>query len=321
MEKTTYDLEQTVGFDEIEPDEARLTARRLQLYSGHALKVALPIDRIFVNHSRFVSGLQMLDRLFQIAPEVTMPHGSTLIGPTGSGKSALFRHFQGSLPKSSLFTPGFGAIGIRVGSNPSTGALVSAFLRVYKYPFRHGSTSTMYTRADIVFDLIREKGTRLVFIDEAHRLLNQKRRISGDDRDPPATGFLRDLMEECRTGLVLAGTDELDRLGRVDSHLADRLAGRQELKYFSADKEWMGVLRAFKKQSVGFDLSLLEDLKEGKRLHVATGGSLRRLKRLLTEAVLVGVDAGKTALDVECLSIALAAIWGYDNFECNPYAQ
>ena len=321
MEKTTYDLEQTVGFDEMEPDEAQLIARRLQLYSKHALKVALPIDRIFVNHSRFDGGLKMLDRLFQIAPEVTMPHGSLLIGPPGSGKTALFRYFQGSLPKSSLFTPGFGAVGIRVGARPSAGALVSAFLRVYKYPFRHGSTSTMYTRADIVFDLIREKGTRLVFIDEAHRLLNQKRRISGDDRDPPATGFLRDLMEECRTGLVLAGTDELDRLGRVDSHLADRLAGRQELKYFSADKEWMGVLRAFKKQSVAFDLSLLEDLKEGKRLHVATGGSLRRLKRLLTEAVLVGVDAGKTALDVECLSIALAAIWGYDNFECNPYAQ
>ena len=321
MEKTTHVLEQTVGFDEIEPDEAKLQSRRLQLYSKHALKVALPIDRIFVNHSRFAGGLKMLDRIFQIAPEVSMPQGSLLIGPTGSGKSALFKYFQNSLPKSSLFTPGFGAIGIRAGANPTTGGMINALLRVYKYPFRHGSAATIASRIDIVFDLIREKGTRVVFIDEAHRLLNQKRRITGDDREPQATGFLRDLMDEGRTGLVLAGTDQLDRLVQVDSHLADRLSGRQELRYFDPDKDWMGVLRAFKKQTLGFDLSLIEDTKEAKRLHVATGGSLRRLKRLLTEAVLVGADAGKRNLDLESLSIALIAIWGDDNFECNPYAE
>ena len=320
MEKTSHGLEQTVGFDEIESDEVKLIARRLHLYSKYALKLALPIDRIFVNHSLFTGGLQMLDRIFQLAPEVTMPHGSTLIGPTGSGKSALFRYFQNSLPRSSLFSPGFGAIGIRAGVSPTTGALVNALLRVYKYPFRNASSSTIYSRVDIVFDLIREKGTRLVFVDEAHRILNQKRRVSGDDREPPATGFLRDLMDDGRTGLVLAGTDQLDRLDKVDSHLADRLGGRQQLKYFEGDKEWMGVLRAFKKQSVLFDLSLLEDAREAKRLHTATGGSLRRLKRLLTESVLIGADAGKSVLDVECLTKGLSAIWGDDSFEINPYA-
>jgi predicted ATPase len=108
-------FEQTATFDEIEADEAQLNARRLQLYSKHALKVGLPVDRIYINHPRFDTGLKTLDRVFQIAPEVTMPHGVRLIGPTGSGKSALFRYFRDSLPRSSLFTEGLGAVGIRFG--------------------------------------------------------------------------------------------------------------------------------------------------------------------------------------------------------------
>ena len=313
-------FEQTATFDEIEADEAQLNARRLQLYSKHALKVGLPVDRIYINHPRFDTGLKTLDRVFQIAPEVTMPHGVRLIGPTGSGKSALFRYFRDSLPRSSLFTEGLGAIGIRFGPKPTAGQLVAALLRAYRYPFSYGSGKTVYAKCDIVYDLIREKGTRLLFVDEAHRLLNQVRRNERNGAEPDATNVLRDLIDECKIAVVLAGTDLLDGLDKVDTHLLDRVPVRHELRYFNPDSQWMGILRAFVKQCQTFDLAIISDTSEAKLLHMVTGGSLRRLKRLLTEAVLIAADAGKTALDRESIALAVALTNGYDSLLANPYA-
>jgi hypothetical protein len=82
-----------------------------------------------------------------------MPHG-LWSGPTGS-KSAL-QVLQNSLPRSSLFSPGFGAIGIRANESISTGALVNALLGSTNTHFRR-IFDTIYSRVDIVFDLIREK--------------------------------------------------------------------------------------------------------------------------------------------------------------------
>jgi len=318
MAKEQSIIEKTVGFDDIEADEARLEARRLQLYSKHALKVALPIDRIYVNHSRFAEGLDQFDRVFQLAPEVTMPHGLRLIGPTGSGKSTLFRYFRDSLPRSTLFSPGFGAVGIRVGDRPTAGQIVGALLRAYKYPFRSGSNGTVYARNYLVQDLIREKGTRLIYIDEADRLLNQRLRVAPDS-EPSATLYLRDLMDDCRVGVVLGGTAALDRLDAVDSHLGDRISARHRLEYFAANKDWMGFLKAFKNQCQTFGLDLLEDPKEGARLHLATGGSPRRLKRLVTEGALIAANAGLTYLDVPSLAKGFLFVQGLDGAAPNPY--
>ena len=323
MESEKHDnpaIEKTVSFDEIEPDEVQLIARRQKLYSKNALRAALPIDGMYANHTRFAGGLHALDRLFQIAPEVTMSHGLKLIGPTGSGKSALFRYFRDSLPRSSLFTPGFGAVGIRAGPNSTAGQILSALLRVYKYPFRNGSSSTVYARMDIVLDLIREKRTRLLFVDEAHRLLKQKKVVPGDDREPSATVLLRDLMDEGQIALVLAGTNVLDNLQDVDPHLSDRLSVRHELCYFQADKEWVGLMHAFVKQSTSFDIGIIANPSDAKLLHIATGGSLRRFKRLLTESVLIAAHSGLTVLDSASIAKGLLAVQGHDSRECSPYA-
>jgi hypothetical protein len=49
-----------------------------------------------------------------------------------------------------------------------------------------------------------------------------------------------------------------------------------------------------------------------------TARDLRRLKRLAGKICLIGgVDAGKSVLDVECLTKGLSAIWGDDSFEIN----
>lgn len=79
-------------------------------------------------------------------------------------------------------------------------------------------------------------------------------------------------------------------------------------------------MRAFAKQCQTFDLAIISDASEAKLLHMVTAGSLRRLKRLLTEAVLIAADAGKTALDRESIAKGVAVTNGNDSLNSNPYA-
>jgi hypothetical protein len=307
--------------DDLESEEvAAVTARRLRQYSLQALRAALPIDQIYIHHDRFVAGLNAMDRLFQIAPDVRMPHGARLVGPTGSGKSALIRNFRERLPRSTLFAPGHGAIVVRSGARPTAGHLLSALLRAYRYPFAAVSGRTLYIKRDNLFDLMKAKGTRIVFVDEADRLLTQVRRRGESTEHPEATQLLRDMMDECNVALVLAGTAALDHLATVDSHLADRVSVRHELRYFEANQQWLGVLRGFAKQCTTFDISAITDLAEAKRLHVATEGSLRRLKRLITEAALVAAQDRKATLDVHALAQAFVVIEGQHGLRTSPYA-
>lgn len=316
----TAHFHQVAAFDELDHEEVELRARRLVMYSPEALKVGLVLDKIFVVHERFSGGLEQLDRLFQIAPEVSMAHGMSLIGPPGSGKTTLLKFFCDSLPKSTLFTKGHGAIGIRAGANPTSGQLITALLRAYRYPFTGVLNRTVYAKRDNVFDVIRAKGTRLVFVDEAHRLRLQWKRRNAEDELPEATEFLHDMMDECRVGLVLCGTADLDRLTEVDKHLCDRVTVRHELRHFTPDAHWHGILRAFVRECTWFDLSILQHADEAKLLHHATSGNLRALKRLLTEAVLVAAQAGKTLLDRDSLAQAFTLVQGRDSMKVSPYA-
>jgi len=311
----------TNDLDDLEAHEAAANAvRRQRLYSQHALRVALPIDQIYVHHDRFSSGLEALDRLFQIAPHVRVPHGARLIGPTGSGKSALIRNFRDRLPSSTLFAPGHGAILVRSGARPTAGHLLSALLRAYNYPFGAVSARTLYIKRDNLFDLIKLKGTRVIFVDEADRLLMQVRRRAGTGEHPEATQLLRDIMDECNAAVVLAGTEALDQLASVDSHLADRVTVRHELQHFEANAQWLGVLRGFVKQSESFDIGIIVELAEAKRLHAATGGSLRALKRVVTEAALIAANQKKSSLDAESLALAFVAVEGQHGLRTSPYA-
>lgn len=247
----------------------------MRTYSRQALAAAAVVDQTFVMFERFEGGLSALDRAFQLASHFTVSQGLMVIGPPGSGKTSLARYFNASLPKHSLFAPGFGAVIARCRARPTAGQLVGSFLTAYRYPFRHGSSATVYGRRNILFELARSKGTRIAFLDEAHHLLRQIQRINhgvaGADQEPCATDFLREFMDECNLALVLLGTPLLDRLSTMDMHLSDRISGRHELeRYTRVSAQWLGILQGFVSGCTSFDLSYIKDADEAKRLLIAT---------------------------------------------------
>lgn len=318
--QSTKPFTESLALDEHDQNDAETNTRRLQTYSVPALRVATQIERVYVNHTAFASGLRMLDRLFQLGTELETPQGHLLIGPPGSGKTALFRYFRDSLPSSSLFSTSFGAIGLRVPKRPFPGLLIREFLRLLKYPFAGGSYKQLYERRQLVFEALRSNGTRLVWLDEAHHLLPKHASKQIEDDEPEAIELLRELMDECKVSLVLAGSSELDNLKTVAPHFSTRVAGREALGIFALDASWLGFLKAFSAQSASFDIGVIQDRSLAKLLHMATWGNLRAFKQLILEAVLIAHDANEVRLTQEHLRKAFDLVFGKACMRSNSFA-
>lgn len=315
-----HTFEQSLGMSEPDPDEAATLNRRIQTYSVEAIRVGNQVDKTYVHHTDFSRVVQVMDRLFQLGTEFNMPQGAYVEGPTGVGKTSLFRYFQETVPRSTLFSPGLGVIGLRVPHRPKTGDFVSGLLRAIRYPFATGSTVQLYQRRPILIEGLRAAGTRLIFLDEAQHLMNQVRGAGLHDWECESTEFLRQVMDEGRISLMLAGSSGMDKLEKTSEALSSRLPVREQLKNFDHDTTWVGFVRSFAKQCPTFDLTFLCEPSITTRLHFATGGNIRDFKRHVTEAVLLAVDTGLLKLNSELLARAFQITFGSATTRSNPFA-
>lgn len=305
----------------VDEEDREIRVRRLFMYSEDALIIAESVELIHVAHDDFKHGLLGFDRVFQLSRRLQTPNGVLLLGATGTGKTTLIRYFVGSLPQSSLFEAGSGAIAIRLQHRPTPGSTISVLLAAIKYPFPQVNANTIYQKRDVLIDALKQKGTRELLVDESQHLATQVRyRGVSPGEHTKATDLLCQLMDEAGLGLVLCARDGFD-LEHVDPALASRVSVRLQLRNFPAGAAWTGFVRAFCKASKRFDLSFLESDEQCGLLHLATDGNLRSFKRLVTEAVLVAVDQGAQKLTAEVLSLAFERVQGRSTPRINPYAE
>lgn len=313
----------TYGDDELSEfdlEDIAIAARRLGMYSALALEIALPVDQIFINHPAFTQALAGMDRIFQLSTKVAMPHGMRLIGPTGAGKTSLFQYFQRSLPRSSLFAEGLGAIHVRIPKNVTKPYMVGKMLRLYDYAFQRVTSGNVEQRTTVLVDAIRQKGTQLIMFDEAHNLTP---RAGGKNVDPEVgtspTDLIRELIDATGVSTVFAGPRNLDGMVDLDNALAGRVVGCHRFEPFKYDAAWIGLIKGFVQQTRRFDLRVLLERDVNWRLHKATEGNLRVLKRLLTEIVLVAVDGGATVAELAHIQKAYSVIYGMASQMENPF--
>jgi type II secretory pathway predicted ATPase ExeA len=310
--------------DDHSPDaeEVRQTyRRRLFMYSSKALAAGLPAERIFVTHPAFKAALEALDRIYQLAVDSTVPQGAMLIGETGTGKSSLIHYYKQSMPPSMLFEVNTGALILRLQERPYIGRVVGTLLRLMQYPFSQVQKNTVSLKKDIVIDALKQKGTRMILVDEAHHLCHARKHGREQFDGTETTEYLRELMDECRIGLVLCGTSALDGLRDVDRHLHARVTGRFELHNFDVQAQFQGFIKAFAAQCKTFELAGIHSADFAKSWMTACKGNPRAFKRLAVESILVAIDTGRTALDMATIATAFDRVAGKDSLVTNPFRE
>lgn len=320
----------TAGYDELDPEDAGDRQRRMATYKPSSLRAGGKVDGIIIQHQRVKENLSAMDRMFQLAREFEMPQGGVLVGPPGSGRRTVCKFFRDRIPKSDLFAPGFGCMQIPMSAPPTVGAFVSRVLRRYGYPFYRGSDTQLEMRRDLAIEQIQAKGTRLLIVTSAHSMLTSSAGSrTGVLRSRGASerliDFLVELQDATRVALLLVGDERVDALREASPELSSRLQVRMTMENFvAADANWAGMLLSFAKalsEQAGIELGIRRDNpRHIRELHTATGGNARELKRLLTEAVLVSHDDGRSMPRAEDFHRAFEAIHGPASDKTNPFS-
>jgi len=304
----------------VEEDERKTQARRQFMYSPMALAAAEVAERAYVMFPEFKRALAAFDRIYQLSGQLETPQGALVQGPPGSSKTTLAKYFAKSLPQSNLFDIGYGALFIRLRANPTQGLVVSQLLRAVNYPFTEVRKNRVYTMRDIAFEALGQKGTRIVFVDQAHCLSTQGRTRHSDVPETAASDTLREMMDETRVGLVLLADAMFKGLEQVDAALADRLSVRLNMSHFTEGEVWQAFLGAFSKKIDAVDMSVITTEDGAGHTYLATSGNRRSFRRLMTEGVLIAADAGAKALTMQHLLLAFERTRGDGTPKANPYA-
>lgn len=315
---SVYDFTEFDG--PVDEDEQKTQARRQFMYSPMALAAAEVAERAYVMFPEFKRALEAFDRIYQLSGQLETPQGALVQGPPGSSKTTLAKYFAKSLPQSNLFDIGYGALFIRLRANPTQGLVVSQLLRAVKYPFTEVRKNRVYTMRDIAFEALGQKGTKVVFVDQAHCLATQGRTRHSDVPETAASDTLREMMDETKVGLVLLADAMFKGLELVDAALADRISVRLNMSHFAEGEVWQAFLGAFSKKIDVVDMSAIAAVDGAGPTYLATSGNRRSFRRLMTEGVLIAVDAGSKVLKMEHLHLAFDRTRGDGTPKANPYA-
>lgn len=307
--------------DSVEAEEKELMARRLREFGSAALDAGASVERVYVKFPEFRDALDACDRIFQLATTFETPHGMILSGPPGSSKTTLADYFIKSLPASDLFEKDFGAIMVRLRTAPSQGHIVSGLLRALKYPLANVRRGRVFAMRDVAFEALRQRGTRVVFVDQAHCLSTQSKPRHADVLESGASDTLREMMEETKVGLVLLADSAFRGLGHVDKALDDRVTVKMPMSHFQKGALWDGFLDAFCKMVKCVDLGIFTTPHGSSSTLKATDGNRRAFRRLVVEAVMITVQSGLNAIGEEQLKRAFDAINGKSSTRSNPYGR
>ncbi len=307
--------------DPVREEEQKTKARRLLQYGADALQAGAAVERVYVSFTEFKSALKACDRIFELSKALETPHGLQIIGPPGSSKTTLANYFTASLPPSDLFEAGFGAVMLRLRTSPVQGHIVSGLLHALKYPFTNVKRNRVFAMRDIAFEALKQRGTKIVFVDQAHCLSTQARPRHTDVLESSASDTLREMMEETKVGLVLLADAAFRGLEYVDHALADRVTVKMTLSHFSDGAEWEAFLKAFAEATKCVDLNIINTPKIATATLSATEGNRRSFRRLIVEAVMVAIQDGQTVVAEEHLRRGFVAAHGNASSRSNPYGM
>jgi hypothetical protein len=291
-------------------------------------KLGSPVERVAlvrsirIFHPAYDSAVNMVKNTFSKCGHFSDPGGGRIIAESGGGKSSirdmmLELHPPEDLPDR-LVLPvlAFDAFpGARLGS------FLDSMLGRCSFALAGAKISnddkSNPGKMKILETALNRCQVKLILVDEFQHL--GERKIGVHTKE--ITDGMKTLYNATHIPQIYLGEPPADLPFQQNSQFESRFPARVELHRFDFDAEFLGVMQMFDEQLPMEFQASLANANVAHAIHVATGGRMRSIVKLLAEAVFISSGAGAKFIKIEHLREAYDSIFGADPRRLNPFSS
>jgi Cdc6-like AAA superfamily ATPase len=261
------------------------------------------IDRLFSPFPQVVNFQTRVRRLASTPLRDAEPNIVLLIGESGVGKTRMLKQTQSEFPRIEYETfTEIPVLYVRVPADCTYSNLIMTVLHAFETPLI--SSGADRNRMQQIKTLITNCRVRLLILDDANQMVDRGRSKShyrlGD--------WVREIADETRVRLVIAGVPRLWRMITTNEQLRSRVSQQIVVEPFTAsaqDKNPIDLaLAAFDSCLADIHRVQLTSELTSRRFAHATAGRLRSLRNLLVNAVEIALESPKRQIDYGVLARA-----------------
>jgi hypothetical protein len=260
-----------------------------------------------VLHPEFVRVAYEIKRRMKRCMNEKAGAGMIVLAPSGTGKTHLCKFLKARWPNEHTETLTIvPVVWFTVPSRPTERSMSQALLQAMGCPLWNTGTTHVLTHR--ILTLIPTIGTRVILIDNVHDIPDRR----SDSGIRHVGNWIRTLIDECQTLVVLLGTPSALEIVRANSQLRRRATKQLQMDYFYIDTS--GNFERFKKFLKmlfdGLPLANESELSDDlvREIHDATFGIFDYIIQLHVEAVGCAVRKGRERLIREDFATAFMLI-------------
>lgn len=280
------------------------------------LKVGEQLLNVVVEHEIFHRIRSAALDLMHSMRVVRCPGGILVQAESGMGKSLLLELIQRDVQTKAVSERHEACLRIGLDSAVDTRALAESVMLALGYPSLPSRPNLVAMNHLVKVGFEKRKPWALL-IDEMQHVCEGNKDITAR----AVTDWLKVRMDAFNTPVIGAGTHVLERLPVINPQFTSRASANFVIYPFAFDDAWRQLLAAFT-QAMSASVDLSEINKAGCRpLHVATGGNIRALKKVLAYACMHAATQERRVVTMDSLALALVEAKGQIAEQANPFVS
>lgn len=283
--------------------------------SPEVIKVGEKVLGVVVEHAAFRQIRSASIDMARTMRSLRMPSGILIQADPGMGKTLLLELVRRSLVASGEDTGANACVHLGLDNAVDTHGIAAATMLALGYPALPSRPNLTAMNHMVNMGLERRKPWA-VLVDEMQHVCEGNKDITARS----VTDWLKVRMDAYNFPVICAGTRALERLAAINPQFVSRASASFVINPFQFDDSWRQLLGGFVGGVDAVDLSVIQG-DACRPLHVASGGNMRTLKRILTYASMYAAQQANRVVTLENLAKALLDAKGQVAALNNPFTQ
>jgi len=285
--------------------------------SPGAIEAGKEIMALVIEHDKFRKIFNNCIDQIELMQSIKTPGGMVIQADPGMGKTLMLQTVKKHLINQSTANQANRCLHIQLDSGVDIHKLATSVVFSLGFPMMPTRLSLENMNQMINKGMERLRPVALL-IDEAQHMCEGNRDITAR----AVTDWLKVRMDLFGMPVICTGTRSLERLSMINPQFISRASTNFVIDTFNPDEKWLQLLGGFAKLMKSVDLSLLTGPMY-KKIHMATKGNIRALKKLLLLGVMHAAENNtskdKPRLAAADLVYAFEFTYGEGTARSNPF--